>query len=147
VTVRPSHVATRTIQELTLGTGGAVGADAGGPRIDPQAVTIEADGKTIHLPVTRPLATASVSVDAFSVSAFTGSGWDDVTISTAEAAAGDLEVVVTVATAPAGLIRVVAYGTGSRPLLGADMVPLAGPVGGPAGSVHEGHNFVWMRRP
>jgi hypothetical protein len=42
------------------------------------------------------------------------------------------------------LIRIIAHGRGTAPILGADFVPLAGATDGPPGTVHEGNDFVHM---
>jgi hypothetical protein len=42
-------------------------------------------------------------------------------------------------------VRLIAFGTGPTPLLGTDLAPLAGVVGGPKGSSHNGNDFVDMR--
>jgi hypothetical protein len=144
ITDRPSHVATTTIQELTV-SGAHAGLDAGGPRVDPQAVTRQ--GKKITLPATKPLHPDSVSDDAFSVSSFADGGWDDVTITNTTYDTAQSAVVVTLHAAPTGdVLRLIARGTGPTPLLGADLVPFAGPTGGPPGSVDDGHDFVLMMR-
>jgi hypothetical protein len=58
-----------------------------------------------------------------------------------------MELVVKVSPAPTGdRIRVVARGTGPTPLLGTDLIPLAGVTGGPPGSAHDGHDAVIMVR-
>jgi hypothetical protein len=40
------------------------------------------------------------------------------------------------------VVRVIAFGTGTNPILGADHVPLAGAADGPPGGVAAGHDFV-----
>ena len=44
-----------------------------------------------------------------------------------------------------GHVRLIVYGTGPAPLLGANFAPLAGGVGGPPGTAHDGHDFVHMQ--
>ncbi len=145
VAARASHVATRTIQELGVGGAGSAGPDAGGPRIDPASVVRQ--GKKITVPVTAPLHPDSASIDAFTVTAFAAGGWDEVKIKTVDYDAAQVAVVVTLHAAPTGdRIRVIARGTGPTPLLGEDLVPLAGPIGGPPGTVDDGHDFVLMLR-
>jgi len=42
----------------------------------------------------------------------------------------------------ADTVRITAQGTGINPIVGADLVPLAGEVGGPPATQHEGIDFV-----
>ena len=42
-------------------------------------------------------------------------------------------------------MRLIVFGTGATPLLGADLAPSAGIAGGPPGTTHNGHDFVYMR--
>jgi hypothetical protein len=201
-TVRPSHVATRTIQELLCGTrcacdaaapppppedpgededpgevdepgdgdgGGVEGpgevdepgdgpslppeeslladtelADAGGPRIDPYLVVLK--GERVSLTATLPLSRASVQPDAFSVSAYDlRDGWHDVEIRETRVERNRRTVHLELDTGFGGnLVRVIARGTGPRPLLGTTLLPLAGAAGGPAGTEDDGHDFVIM---
>jgi hypothetical protein len=201
-TVRPSHVATRTIQELLCGTrcacdaaapapeepapedpgetedpgeveepgeGEEAGeaevpaedgeaypappresladtgvADAGGPRIDPYLVVLK--GERVTLTATQPLSRASVQPDAFSVSAYDlRDGWHQVEIRETRVERNRRTVHLELDTGFGGnLVRVIARGTGPRPLLGTGLVPLAGAAGGPAGGEDDGHDFVIM---
>jgi hypothetical protein len=144
VTVRPAHVATRTIQELTLAAVRQA-ADAGGPRIDPQAVT--RSGARITIPVTASLHADSVNGRAFSVSTFANGGWDEETIAATTYDDPTRTITVRLPSAPtADRLRLIARGTGPFPLLGSDLVPLAGSIGGPPGSDDDGHDFVLMMR-
>jgi hypothetical protein len=43
------------------------------------------------------------------------------------------------------LVRFIAKGTGPKPLLGTNLAPLAGAVGGPEPSPHNGLDFVFMQ--
>lgn len=192
-TVRPSHVATRTIQELLCGTRCAcdaaapapapeepgeveapgeleepgeaeepVGepgdgpeaeesligerdrADAGAPRIDPASVRL--GGERVSLTATQPLSRASVQPDAFSISAYDlRDGWHPVEIRETRVERNRRTVHLELATGFGGnLVRVIARGTGPRPLLGTTLLPLAGAAGGPAGTEDDGHDFVIM---
>jgi hypothetical protein len=160
--VRPSHVSTFTIEELLCGplfafASGASPAptpaptpaprpvpDAGGPRIDPASVEYRDDRVTLK--ATRPLARGSVRPEAFSVSAFElQRGWHDVEINSVRLDRGGYTVHLLLASGVLGhTVRVIAKGTGPAPLLGADLVPLAGPITGPPGSTDDGHDFVRM---
>lgn len=194
-TVRPSHVATRTIQELLCGTrcacdaagpapapapeepgpveepkpveepapveepGDGLGrpappeesligdgelADSGGPRIDPYLVMLK--GERVSLTATQPLSRASVQPDAFSVSAYDlRDGWHQVEIRETRVERNRRTVHLELDTGFGGnLVRVIARGTGPRPLLGTTLLPLAGAAGGPPGSEDDGHDFVIM---
>ncbi|HEX8693775.1 MAG TPA: hypothetical protein VF746_15240 [Longimicrobium sp.] len=167
-TVRPSHVATSTIQELLCGplfrllaaapapegrgeeatpaadSGPAYPADAGGPRIDPDSVALE--GEAVTFTATRRLSRASVAPESFSVSAYDNrDGWHAVEIRAAGVDRGGTRVRLDLDTGYGGnLVRIIARGTGPAPLLGSNGVPLAGTVGGPPGGTEDGHDFVLM---
>ena len=161
--VRPTHVATRTIQELlcarcacdgtdtpaTVEEGVAPPApqavdDAGGPRIDPASVVL--GGERVSLTATQPFSRASVQPDAFSVSAYDlRDGWHAVEVRETRVDRNRRTVHLELDTGFGGnLVRVIARGTGPRPLLGTTLLPLAGAAGGPAGTQDDGHDFVIM---
>lgn len=152
VTVRPNHVATATVEELLCGPacgsgdGGAAPAappDAGGPRIDRQSVVTTP--RTVTLTADKPLAPDSVAPDAFSVTAFTDTGWNRLEVRAVTLDDARLTVTLRLRESISGdLLRVIAKGTGPAPLLGADLVPLAGAVGDPPASPHDGNDFVQM---
>ncbi|HZF28856.1 MAG TPA: SwmB domain-containing protein [Gammaproteobacteria bacterium] len=147
--VRPSHVATRTIQELLcacLHNPASPLADAGGPRIDRASVAV--NGVEISFTVDRDLHEASVRPAAFAVSSFDdATGWQRATIDEAEYDAATKTTTLTLDEALGGeLQRVIAFGTGDSPLLGADLVPLAGATGDPAAIAYNGRDFVYMRK-
>lgn len=170
VTVRPAHVATATIQELLCGPlfalaappsgGGAppdggdappdsgpppdTAADAGGPRIDPATVHLGRDAVTLE--ADRPLARGSVQADAFRVSSYeVRGGWHAVEINSVRVERNRRTVHLGLASGFGGeVVRVIAKGTGAQPVLGADLVPLAGRVGGPPGGRDDGNDFVLM---
>lgn len=176
-TVRPTHVATSTIQELLRGPvpvpaspepgseeeeagggGGGIGelapppsappatgaADAGGPRIDPASVRLE--GEAVTFTATHRLSRASVQARAFSVSSYDNrDGWHNLEIRNASVDGTGKRVRLDLYTGFGGnRVRIIARGTGSTPLLGSSGVPLAGAVGGPPGSAHDGNDFVLM---
>lgn len=179
VRVRPSHVATATIQELLCGPLFAAPisapvdpepsepvdpanptepnppasptADAGGPRIDRESVHTEQRRRSasVVMSITAPIDDASATRDQFSVTAYTSAdGWKTVDINkvildnAALTVTLDLQFVIDHEL----MLRVIAKGTGPQPLLGKDLVPFAGAVGGPAGTIHEGHDFHIMLR-
>jgi hypothetical protein len=160
VRVRPALVATSTIQELLngplfrFGGGGGVrvapppaAADAGGPRIDPAGVVIEA--RKITLKTSGPLAPLSVDRDSIDVSAFDDAlGWREIEIkqTSVNGAGTDVTVELKEETVVGQTVRLIVRGTGSYPVLGQNLIPLAGAIGGPAGSKDDGHDFVLMAK-
>lgn len=130
VLVRPSHVRTRTTQEL-LGCGAAEGGGAEG-RLRAVAGSAALDDTALTLTFTRSLAAPTVQVDAFTVTALADDGWTAVDVSEAHLDDEGVTVTLTLAAAPTTLpVRVVARGTGPAPLLAADGTPLCGVAGDP----------------
>jgi hypothetical protein len=162
---------TWTIEEL-LGSGDGGGllsspVDAGGPRVASGPVFDDSvAGQTgIKLTLTAPLASGTVTVDAFSVTTRdlslampNTSPWHVETITQATFVNGTQTPTVTLTITPALSsnrplqVRVVAKGTGPAPLLGSAAstnnpnIPFAGTVGGPPGSLYDGHDYVVMVR-
>lgn len=140
VTVRPSHIATATIQELLCGPlFGASAAAAAGPQITGATLA----GQTITLTTSRALAAATVTPAAFAASDYSdATGWAAIGIATA-AVQGDGSVRVDLISAPTGShLRFIARGTGATPLVAADdRAPLGAP--GAAGA-DDGIDFVKM---
>lgn len=123
---------------------GAAGTgDGGGPRIDPASVSVE--GESIRLRVEGRLSAASVQPRAFEISAYDRrDGWHRLEVRSATVERRGL-ITLALRTRPGGnLVRIIARGTGDAPLLDTDLVPLAGAVGGPDGTRHQGHDFVFM---
>jgi hypothetical protein len=155
-TVRPSHVATSTIQELLCGPlfaalagGGAPAAepvpDAGGPRIDPTSVKLE--GEAVSFTTNTPLSKASVARESLTVSAYDNrDGWREVEIARDPVVdKSGRRVRIELSSSFGGnLVRLIARGTGSAPIVGTNLIPLAGAVGGPPGGAYVGHDFVFM---
>jgi hypothetical protein len=148
--VRPSHVATTAIQDLLCGvladaSGGAPGADAGGPRFDPATVSFP-DDKTVTLKTTSALAPKSVTTDAFAISAFDpAAGWQVLTVTGATLDATNQAVTLKVKeNLGKRLIRAIARGSGPAPLLGSNLVPLAGSLTDPPATAQNGRDFVFM---
>ena len=148
--VRPSHVATTTIQDLLCGPlfrdgGPAPGPAAAGPRVDPASIQFE--DSTITFRVDSELHAASVTADAFAVTFFDDTGWQRSTIDAANFDGGTLTVTLTLNDPPGGsVVRLIARGTGETPLLGTNLVPLAGATSGPPATEHQGNDFVFMHR-
>jgi hypothetical protein len=152
VTVRPSHVATATIQELLCGPLFKTADEpappppdaAEGPRIDPETVVIEAS--RIRCRADRELHESSVKPDAFAVSWFNAEGgWHNVIVGSVNYHAAGHLVDLDLKEELAGRVRLIARGTGPTPILGADLVPLAGARNGPPATTHDGHDFVYMK--
>jgi hypothetical protein len=147
--VRPSHVSTTTIQDLLCGcfcAGQTSPADAGiGPRIKHKSVIFLTE-RAVMFGVDKPLSVASVTPAAFSVTWFQAEkGWQRVNVTAANYTGDETQtVVLDLDSDLSGRVRLIAFGTGPTPLLGADLVPLAGAVGGPEGNLHEGHDFAHM---
>jgi hypothetical protein len=143
-TPRPTHVATSTIQDLLAGA--VLAPDSGGPRVLPSSVALADDRVTLTFD--RPVASASVQPEAFAVTSLTTSGWSPIAVSAAGVDDAGTGVTLELQGATAGRpVRVLARGTGPAPILGSDPpVPLAGAVGGPAGTPDDGHDFVHIIR-
>jgi hypothetical protein len=149
VSVRPSHVATTTIQDLLCGrmgaTSGGPAADTG-PRIDPNSVVF-LTARAISLTADKQLQTESVKRAAFSVTFFDPvQGWRTANVANA-AYGGDETKTITLDLDSdlSGRVRMIVSGSGPTPILGKDLVPLAGAVGGPPASPHDGQDFVVMK--
>jgi hypothetical protein len=146
--VRPSHVATTTIQDLLCGRW--LGAEASepdnGPRVDPNSV-IFLTPQAIEFAVDKELLDASLAPSAFSVTSFeAATGWKTSDVVTALYSGDETKTVNLELSLPvSGHVRLIVYGTGPRPLLGTDLFPLAGAVGGPRGTMHDGNDFVYMK--
>ncbi len=164
VRVRRSHVATSTIQELLCGPLFAAASSPAperpqepttpgetedtGPRVIPESARITSR-RRIGMNLTAPADPASVTQAQFSVTAYTSEdGWSTLDIADVKLDAAGTTVVVDLKDliASGRLVRLIARGTGPQPILGTDLVPLAGGVGGPAGSANDGHDFVIMLR-
>lgn len=147
--VRPSHLRTRTIQELlcracpTDAAGlqpGETPPDAHPPDAPPSdAPTAETDPpravdgsatltrRQLDLAFTRALEPASVTSDAFTVAALRNEGWAIIDVERAELAANGTDVTLQLRAAPrARPVRVVALGAGPTPLVGTNGLPLSG---------------------
>lgn len=142
VTVRRSHIATATIQELLCGPLFGPGAAPLPPA--PTGPTVQSaalEEQAIVLVPSRALAAPSVTRAAFEVSDYSETaGWTPLGVDAAAAQADD-SVRIELAAAPAGkLVRLLARGTGAAPLLAADDLS---PLGAPgAGGTGDGTDFV-----
>jgi len=150
VTVRPSHIATATIQELLCGplftNAGSSGGGGGSPPPPPTGPTVtnaQLSGKSISFTTSRPIAAATLDPVAFSVSDYDDEdGWSDLDIK-AVTQLGDGSVRIDLKEMPAGTyVRLIIAGTGPAPLLAADNhIPLGAPG---AGGADDGVDYVKM---
>jgi hypothetical protein len=145
--VRQSHVATTTIQDLLCrmqGGGPGAGAVTLGPRVDPSSVVISGDGKQITLKVDKPLLPSSVKADAFAVTVFSTDSSNTRIRFPLQADLDPDGRTVKLTVLPtglgSGLVRILVRGTGTVPLLGADRSPLAG--GTDAAPAPQGTDYV-----
>lgn len=153
--VRTTLLPTDTITDLLAGQApGLIGSGAEtadtGPRVIGSGIRLEQDGRRLIIPVTAALDPAtvarSVGVTSFSPGQ-TGAGWvvEDIDDADFREWDGDSAIVIDLAAERPvrDLLRIIVKGTGPRPAMGANSVPLAGLVGGPPGSRHDGHDAVW----
>ncbi|MQA90374.1 MAG: hypothetical protein GEU90_09065 [Gemmatimonas sp.] len=94
-----------------------------------------------------PLSRASVAREAFSISAYDNhDGWRTVEIAGDPILSSNRRAIQIELSAGFGgnVVRIVARGTGPAPLLGTNLIPLAGAVGSSNGGPHDGHDFVFM---
>ena len=121
---RPVHVATSTIQELTVAGGASSDAAGGGTRVS--SCTLSDDGLTVTLAFTAALDAPSVQDEAFSVSLYSG-GWSDQkfksSLNDPQTVALALKSAVTLG--DTDVLRVIATGTGAHPLLDGSLQALA----------------------
>lgn len=119
---RRSLLATQTIQELLCGPEGTTG----GATFDAAQVAFDTGANTVTLVATAPLDADTVTTDQFAVTTLDG-GWKPQQVKKAELDGAGTTVTLTLDSLPAGkTIRVLAYGTGPTPILGADLAPLGG---------------------
>jgi hypothetical protein len=148
VTVRLSHIATSTIQELLCGPtfqDVADGSTEAGPRVLPESVQVS--DTEIRFDVDADLALTSVQPQAFSATIFDqATGWSAATVSAASVAARTVTVTLQDPLPTPTVLRFIASGHGPTPLLGANMAPLAGRTGGPSAPPGDGVDFVLMHQ-
>ncbi len=148
ITVRPVLIPTATIQELLCGPvfGGSVDPrNLTGPRVTSAEIT---DDKTITLHLDKKLKTASVQPAALSVTTFDDTqGWADVAID--QVKLNDpttIAVTLNTALAADARVRLIARGTGPKPILGEDYAPLLGSANGPYPIPNDGIDFVFNQK-
>lgn len=151
--VRTALLPTAIIQELTCGSapallGAKAGEDAGGPRLIPDSVHCREGGTRLDFEVTAALVPGSVSRRAVQLTSLAERGWVEEDIYSVSYDDPERRVTVILADRPVNeIVRLFVRGTGSMPVFGRDpAVPLAGLVGGPPGSVNDGHDAVLTLR-
>ncbi len=167
--IRPALVATTTIQELlngplfggaagggtgntptptpTTGTGTVTGAtDAGGPRVIPGTVVVNTSSVTFS--TNGPLEPNSLDERSILLSLYNpAKGWKVIDVTSVTMGSTTTDVTVKTRDIPPNLtVRVIVKGTDRFPVLGTNLIPLAGVVGGPPGTKDDGHDFVLMTK-
>ncbi len=147
---RPTHVATRPLQDLVAASLAALPApssDAGGPRIIRASLTIAP--KQLSFSTNEPIELDSLAPERVQVSAFVpGGGWKTLTVSAAKLGSDGTSVTVEHDELPdtATRVRLRVDGTSSTPVLGVDGWPLAGADDDPPTSAHAGRDFAHIER-
>jgi hypothetical protein len=152
--IRTALIPTTTIQDLACGLApeliGDLGdpRDAGGPRVDPDSIEWSEDALRLTFAVTAPLVPGTVTRRSIAITSLAERGWVEEDLYSVTYRPEHRHVVVHLADRPVNeLVRLVVRGTGAMPVFGEDPVaPLAGIVGGPPGTVHEGHDAVLSLR-
>jgi hypothetical protein len=140
--VRPSHVATATIEELLCGLHLPAPVQTG-PQIKAGTVSITAGSTTVTLQTDSDVNPASLKPAAFSTTSFDpAGGWTDLVVSNATwtAASKTITLTLTTATKAGTHVRLIARGTGPTPVMGANNIPLGG-----ADTGADGRDFVYMQ--
>jgi hypothetical protein len=150
VKVRPSHIATATLQELLCGPLFTAGAPAPppppppGPKVTGPTVTdAQLGAKSITFKTSRAIAAATLDPSAFAVTDYDNDdGWSVLDIK-AVVQTKDGSLRIDLKEAPAGtFVRLIIRGTGPEPLVAADdHVPLGAPG---AGGADDGIDYVKM---
>jgi hypothetical protein len=149
VTVRPVHIPTRVIQELLCASlfQKIIGSHttASGPRV--LSDTVQIADNDISFQLDADLHPKSVAKEAFSVATFTDAdGWKEISVTPSlTSAPPKLNLHLDTPLAADTLVRFIARGTGAKPLLGTNLAPLAGAVGGPPSPQYHGVDFVFMQ--
>jgi hypothetical protein len=150
--VRPVLLSTEALQVLAAGVlaANSPATASVGPRVR-KAEFDAADPKKLVLSLDQPVKETSLTKDAFIATLFDpASGWKPIVVTAAVFAAppARTEIAVTLADNPAGkTFRFIAQGTGPKPLLGDNNLPLFGDAGSrPDGlsAAAYGRDFVWM---
>jgi hypothetical protein len=162
--VRTTLLPTDLITELTCGLAPglldpAPTTSVEAPRVVGRDIELSSDGRKMIIPVTAALVSGTVpgSVEVTTLTTEKGDRWvvEDIYDAAYDRNWGDgpggaivVRLAYSLAERPPGaLVRVRVRGSGGKPVMGADpLAPLAGLVGGPAGSEHDGHDAIWTFR-
>jgi hypothetical protein len=162
--VRSTLLPTALITGLTAGLApGLLDPDADGsvegPRVVGRGIDLSPDGRKMVIPVTAALVPGTVpgSVEVTTLTAGHGDRWVvediyDAAFDRKQGTSGAGAIVVRLAYSlaerpPGALVRVRVRGTGGKPLMGVEpLAPLAGLVGGPPGTEHDGRDAIWTFR-
>lgn len=138
VTIRPSHIATATIQELLCGPRFTGVPNAAGPVVTKATLA----SKSISFTTSRPVAEATLDGQAFSVTDFDDTdGWSELDIKAVTAQA-DGSIKIDLKEQPAGtIVRLIIRGTGPMPLLAKDDHT---PLGAATADSDDGADFIKM---
>lgn len=147
--VRRALLPTSTIQELACGWapgvfGAGTDADAGGPRVIPDSLDWSEENTVLTVETTAPVNRRSLR-NAVSVTSLSHEGWVEEDINRITVTDDEPYLIrIHLDDRPVyERVRLIVRGTGPRPAFGIDPpVPLAGVVGGPPGTVHDGHDAV-----
>ncbi|MDQ6612459.1 MAG: hypothetical protein M3Y64_08495, partial [Gemmatimonadota bacterium] len=126
-------------------------SDAGGPRVlsDGTKINTSRRATSISLAMTAPIDEHSATVHQFSITTYSAkAGWSTVDVGkvTVDNSAKVIALELKTAIPAHHMVRIIARGTGPQPLLGTDLVPLAGRTGGPPGTADDGNDFHIMLR-
>jgi hypothetical protein len=139
--VRPSHVATATIEELLCGLHLPAPVQKG-PQVVAGSVSITTGNTSVTLQTDNDVNPKTVVAAAFSTTLLDATGWTDLVVNNTAWDPLSKTITLTVKTAPkAGtIVRLIARGTGPMPVMGANNIPLGGTDAGP-----DGQDFVYMK--
>jgi hypothetical protein len=133
VTVRHTLLATAAIQELLCGPVLQT-APGGGPHVLPATVTVSTTD--IDFELDKDLDPLTAGKDGFSVTILGTAGWETPDYTpTLTTGPPKVSLHLTTALATGTLVRLIAYGSGPKPLLGSDSSPLG-----------DGTDFVFQTR-
>jgi hypothetical protein len=140
--MRPSHIATSTIQELLCGPlfqeKPAAPAQKG-PRVVPASVALS--GSNLGMDLDSDANPATIQPGAFELAALGSGGWTNIAVDTAVWTAASKHITLTLAEVPsAATVRLLVKGTGLTPVLGTNGIALGGTSSSP-----DGQDFVWMK--
>src|SRR5262249_13391857 len=144
--VRPSHLATSTIEELLNGPVFQGNRDVPkntGPQVVAESIVVA--GTAVTFNTNTDLNASTVQPQAFSATVLDPTlttGWTVIAVDAARYTATTRTVSLTLHSAPARgvLLRLVVRGTGPAPLLGSNSIALGG-----SSSSADGQDFAWMK--